>query len=130
MTPTAGLIAAAAALTTAVGAGGWLALRRRPGRVSGPEEAADAAQRMLPGFSTAGAVVGADGAGALAVSVNDRVAAVVRRGRTLAVEEVAWRSLRAAAGGVVVETGRLGLVPLTGVDVLDIRRLAPDYKGG
>ena len=128
MTPVLAAAAAVAALGI-VGAGGWFALRRKPDRIASPEEAAQAAEAALPGFVVAGAVVGADGAGAIAVTANGRVAAVARQGRKLAVEEVAWQSLRAGGGGMVVEARRLGAVALAGVNVLDIRRLAPGYKG-
>jgi hypothetical protein len=121
------MAAAAVAVLGIVGAGGWLMLRRKPGRIASPEEAATAAEGALAGFVVAGAVVGADGAGALAVSANGRVAAIARQGKTLTVEEVAWRNLRATAEGMVVEAQRLGAVALKGVDVLDIRRLAPGY---
>lgn len=119
--------AAGAALALAGGAAWWIVRTRRPGRIDSPEEAAEAAERTLPGFAVAGAVVGADGAGALAVSANGRVAAIARVGRALSVREVAWPSLRAVEGSVIVETGdrRLGTITLAGVDVLDIRRLAP-----
>lgn len=127
MTPV--LIAAAAVVALGLtGVGGWLAFRRKPGRIASPEQAVEAAEGALPGFVVAGAVVGADGAGALAVAANSRVAAVAQQGKTIAVEEVAWRNLRATKEGMVVETRRLGMVPLAGVDVLDIRRLAPGYK--
>lgn len=124
----AALIGAAGAGLALVGAGGWWWLRgRAPSRISSPEQAAEAAERALPGFVVAGAVVGADGGAALAVAANGRVAAVAPQGGGLLVREVAWRSLRAMAEGVMVETGdrRLGTVALAGVDVLDIRRLAP-----
>lgn len=108
--------------------GGWLVARRGAGtRIASPEEAAVAAETALPGFVVAGAVVGADGGGALAVAVNGRVAAMARRGRRLLSREVEWRSIRSTAEGIVIETGdrQLGDIRLAGVDVLDIRRLAP-----
>ena len=75
----------------------------------------------------AGAVVGADGQGALAIADDGRVAAVKRIGKRLAVREVSWRTVRATQEGILVETGDrvLGAVMLAQVDVLDIRRLAP-----
>lgn len=109
-------------------AGGWLVARRGAAmRIASPEEAATAAESALPGFVVTGAVVGADGGGALAVAVNGRVAAMARRGRRLLSREVEWRAIRSTAEGIVIETGdrHLGDVRLTGVDVLDIRRLAP-----
>ncbi len=107
---------------------GWAIMRaRRVVKIETPEEAADAAQAQLAGFSVAGAVVGADGQGALAIADDGRVAAVKRIGKRLAVREVAWRTVRATQDGILVETGdrTLGAVMLAKVDVLDIRRLAP-----
>lgn len=106
----------------------WFTLRaRQVVKIETAEEVADAAQARLPGFAVAGAVVGADGRGALAVTDDGRVAAVKRIGRRLAVREVAWRTVRATHEGILVETGdrAIGAVMLTKVDVLDIRRLAP-----
>ncbi len=106
----------------------WVVVRmRRVVKIDTPEEAADAAQAQLPGFSVAGAVVGADGQGALAIADDGRVAAVIRIGKRLAVREVSWRTVRATQEGILVETGDrvLGAVMLAQVDVLDIRRLAP-----
>ncbi len=106
----------------------WAAVRmRRVMKIETPEEAADAAQAQLPGFAVAGAVVGADGQGALAIAADGRVAAVRRIGKRLAVREVSWRTVRATREGILVETGdrTLGAVMLAQVDVLDIRRLAP-----
>ena len=106
----------------------WAAVRmRRVMKIETPEEAADAAQAQLPGFAVAGAVVGADGHGALAIAADGRVAAVRLIGKRLAVREVSWRTVRATQDGILVETGdrALGAVMLAQVDVLDIRRLAP-----
>jgi cytochrome bd-type quinol oxidase subunit 2 len=106
----------------------WVVARtRRVVKIETPEEAADAAQAQLPGFAVAGAVVGADGQGALAIAADGRVAAVRRIGKRLAVREVSWRTVRATQDGILVETGdrALGAVMLAQVDVLDIRRLAP-----
>lgn len=107
-------------------AGWWLMRGRRPKRIENPEEAAAAAE-TLRGFVVTGAVVGADGAGAFAVAEDGRAAAIRRVGGRLVAREVAWRSIRSTAEGVLVETGdrRLGDVPLRKVDVLDIRRMAP-----
>lgn len=107
---------------------GWAIMRaQRVVKIETPEEAADAAQAQLAGFAVAGAVVGADGQGALAIADDGRVAAVKRIGKRLAVREVAWRTVRATQDGILVETGdrALGAVMLAKVDVLDIRRLAP-----
>jgi len=106
----------------------WIVMRmRRVVKIETPEEAADAAQTQLAGFAVAGAVVGADGQGALAIADDGRVAAVKRIGKRLAVREVSWRTVRATREGILVETGdrALGAVMLAQVDVLDIRRLAP-----
>ena len=106
----------------------WVVARmRRVVKIETPEEAADAARAQLRGFAVAGAVVGADGQGALAIADDGRVAAVKRIGKRLAVREVSWRTVRATHEGILVETGdrALGAVMLAQVDVLDIRRLAP-----
>ena len=117
-----------AAVLVLLGALSWVVVRmRRVVKIETPEEAADAAQAQLAGFAVAGAVVGADGRGALAVADDGRVAAVKRIGKRLAVREVSWRTVRATREGILVETGdrALGAVMLAQVDVLDIRRLAP-----
>ncbi|WP_380788407.1 hypothetical protein [Sphingomonas sp. R86521] len=118
-------VAGAVVVLGGVGAG-WRAVRR-PVRIDTPEEVAEAAEAALRGFAVSGAVVGADGQGALAMSGDGRVAAAKRLRRKLVVREVAWRDVRATAGGILVETGdrALGDVALAGIDVLDIRRLAP-----
>lgn len=131
MTPTLIAAIASAALLVVAG-GGWAVLRRRaPARIGSPEEVAEVAARTLPGFVVAGAVVGADGGGALAVGDGNRVAAVARHGKRLLAREVAWAAVRSTVDGVVVETGdrKLGDVLLAHVDVLDIRRLAPSKAG-
>ncbi|WP_454278483.1 hypothetical protein [Sphingomonas sp. Marseille-Q8236] len=103
---------------------GWLLLRRRDRRVGSPEEVAAAAEAALSGFAVAGAVVGADGQGALAVAADGRVAAIKLRGRRIEVRELPWTRIRSTAEGIVAEVeGRFGPVMLAGVDVLDIRRL-------
>lgn len=124
--------AAVAALMASVGGIGWATARkRRVIRIETAEEAAEAAQAQLPGFAVSGAVVGADGRGALAVADDGRVAAVKRFGKRIAVREVTWRTVRATQEGILVETGdrTLGAVMLSRVDVLDIRRLAPKNIG-
>ncbi|VXC72722.1 Cell division protein FtsK [Sphingomonas sp. T1] len=124
--------AAVAALVASVGGIGWAAVqKRRVIRIETAEEAAEAAQAQLPGFAVSGAVVGADGRGALAVADDGRVAAVKRVGKRIAVREVTWRTVRATQEGILVETGdrTLGAVMLSRVDVLDIRRLAPRNIG-
>jgi hypothetical protein len=124
--------AAVAALVASVGGIGWATVRkRRVIRIETAEEAAEAAQAQLPGFAVSGAVVGADGRGALAVADDGRVAAVKRVGKRIAVREVTWRTVRATQEGILVETGdrTLGAVMLSRVDVLDIRRLAPKNIG-
>lgn len=126
MTPLAiggGAVAAVALLGLVV-----MAMRRvRPSRIDSPDIAATAVEQAIPGFSVAGAVVGGDGAAALAVTHDNRVAVVVPAGRRIVAREIGWQAVRATADGIVVETGdrRIGDVALSGVDVLDIRRLAP-----
>lgn len=71
-------------------------------------------------------VLGADGAGALAIGTDGRLAAVKRHGARAAVREVSWAAVRPTGDGTVVDTGerRFGPVRLAGVDALDLRRLA------
>ena len=125
MTPLV-LAGSVAAILTLAGIA-WALARRRGGRIESPEAAADAADAALPGFVTANAVVGADGLGALAVSDDGRVAVMKRRGARITTREVPWSAVRSTMRGIVVETSerRFGRVALTGVSVLDIRRLAP-----
>lgn len=106
----------------------WRLRLGRDAKIGSPEEAADAADHALPGFVTGGAVVGADGLGALAVDKRgERVAVMKRHGARIAVREVAWARIAATPEGIVVDTGerRFGRVAVAGVDQLDIRRLAP-----
>lgn len=105
----------------------WALKLGRVERIASAEDAADAADQSLPGFVTVGAAVGADGSGALAVGDDGRVAVMKRHGARIAVREVTWHALRSTPAGIVVETGerRFGSVSLTGVNALDIRRLAP-----
>lgn len=112
-------VIAAGALTA------WLIARARaPRRIASPEEAADAAD-TLPGFTTAGAVVGSDGLGALAVDGAGRVAVVVRRGAKVAAHEIDWTAVTSVPGGMAVDAGAVGRVTVAGIDHLDVRRLAP-----
>jgi hypothetical protein len=107
---------------------GWRWARGRHGhRIGTPEDAAEAVEAALAGVRVVGAVVGADGTGALAVTDDGRVAAVRRLGTRLIAREIGWRSVRSTATGILIETDdpRLGTIALAGVDVLDIRRLAP-----
>ncbi|HVF92867.1 MAG TPA: hypothetical protein VM900_00980 [Sphingomonas sp.] len=105
----------------------WALKLGRVERIGSPEEAAEAAEQCLAGFATVGAVVGADGSGALAVTDDGRVAVMKRHGARIAVREVTWHAVRSTPAGIVVETGerRFGTVAITGVDALDIRKLAP-----
>ncbi|MGE7205893.1 hypothetical protein ACQKJZ_09460 [Sphingomonas sp. NPDC019816] len=103
---------------------GLLLRRRRDRRVGSPEDVAAAAEAALSGFTVSGAVVGADGQGALAVATDGRVAAIKLQGRVLAVREIPWTRVRSTTEGIIAEVeGRFGPVRLAGVDVLDIRRL-------
>lgn len=125
--------AAAGAAVPVLACAFWAWRRSRPGRIDSPEDAAAAADAALAGFATQGAVVGADGAGALAVDARGRVAALRRLGQRVMVREVAWGALRSTPSGIVVETGdrKLGTVTVAVVDALDIRRLAPgDLRKG
>ena len=104
----------------------WALRLGRDARIASPEEAADAAETALAGFEAADVVLGADGAGALAVGADGRLAAIKRHGARAAVREVRWAAVRPTPDGAVVETGerRFGTVLLAGVDALDLRRLA------
>jgi hypothetical protein len=122
------MIAGALAVLAAAAAGiGWFVLRGRSSTIGSPEDAAQAVETALAGFVTAGAVVGAGGAAALAVDGTGRVAVCKRQGSRIAVREVAWSAVRATGAGVLVDTGerRFGTVIVEGVNALDIRRLAP-----
>ena len=101
------------------------------GTIDDPESAVRAAEEALAGFAASGALVGEDRAAALAVGAHGRVAAIKRHGARLAVREVRWSQVRATHDGILIETGdrRFGAVTVRGVDVLDVRRLAPSLTG-
>ena len=125
---TAVAIGGVALVAAALFAGLWVVLRRkRASRIDSAAVAAAAVEAAIAGFVVAGAVVGADGTAALAVSRDNRVAVVVPAGRRMVTREVGWHAVRATADGIMVEAPdrRTGGVALAGVDVLDIRRLAP-----
>ena len=87
---------AALSLATATG---WIWRQRRQSyRIESPEDAAQAVEAALAGVRVSGAVVGADGAGALAVTDDGRVAAVKRLGARLIAREIGWRSVRSTGG--------------------------------
>lgn len=121
------VLAGSLAAVLALAGVAWLLRLGRDRRIAAPEEAAEAADAALAGFVTVGAVVGADGAAALAVDGEGRVAVCKRHGARLAVREVAWAAIRATPAGMVVDTGerRFGAVLVAGIDALDVRRLAP-----
>lgn len=120
----AGWVLAGLGAGIVLGGIGWLVHRRPVHRVGSPEQVAAAAEAALSGFAVTGAVVGADGQGALAVAADGRVAAVKLRGRRMVVREIPWTRVRSTTEGIVAEgDGRFGSVILAGVDVLDIRRL-------
>ncbi|WP_230482732.1 hypothetical protein [Sphingomonas sp. Leaf21] len=121
-TVAAGVVAAAAVILLLFGV--LKLLRRAKPRLGTPEDVAAAAEAALAGFAVSGAVVGADGQGALAVAADGRVAAIKLAGRRLVVREIPWTRVRSTAEGIIAEVeGRFGPVTLAGVDVLDIRRL-------
>lgn len=97
------------------------------GTIDTPEQAVEAAEHALAGFAAIGALVGDDRAAALVAGAHGRVAVVKRHGARLAVREVRWGQVRAVHGAMLVETGdrRFGAVSVAGIDVLDVRRLAP-----
>ena len=97
------------------------------GTIDDPDAAAEAAEQALAGFAAIGALVGDDHAAALVAGRGGRVAVIKRHGARLAAREVRWDKVRAVYDGMLVETGdrRFGAVTVTGVSVLDVRRLAP-----
>ncbi|KQM64251.1 hypothetical protein ASE75_09670 [Sphingomonas sp. Leaf17] len=131
MIPTVAIGGAVALSVVLAGGIGWLALRRRDRRIESPEVAAAAAETTLADFSAVGAIVGADGTGAIAVGADGRVVAMKRIGKAIAVHPVAWTTLLSTQAGIVIDTGdrRFGRVVLSGVDALDMRRLAPLPRG-
>lgn len=120
-----GLLGSLAAILVLAGIA-WALRLGRDARIASPEEAAAAAEAALAGFEAANVVLGADGAGALAVGSDGRLAAVKRHGARAAVREIRWAAIRPTPAGAVIETGerRFGPVLLAGVDALDLRRLA------
>ena len=121
------LLAGSLAAVLALAGIAWALRLGRDRKIEAPEDAADAADAALAGFVTVGAVVGADGAAALAVDGGGRVAVCKRHGARIAVREVQWTAVRATPGGMRVDTGerRFGEVTVAGVSALDVRRLAP-----
>lgn len=103
----------------------WLRLRRDNSTFAAPEEAMGAAEQAIPGFVALSAAVGHDGHAALVFGEGARV--VVLKAAHAAAREVGWRDVRATSEGMLVATGerRFGTVLVTGVDNLDVRRLAP-----
>ena len=118
----AGAVLAAAALA----AGMWALRPRGDRRIGSAEDAATAVEAALAGFATVGAVVGADGAAALAVDGGGRVAVCKRQRAGIAVREVGWTAVRATAEGMLIDSGErsFGAVTVRGVDALDVRRLS------
>ena len=117
-------IAGAVAAVALAGVFGWLFGRRRV-RLRDPEAVmVDAAER-LAGFDPVSAIVGDDGAGALTVAADGRLAVLsAARGRPM-VREIGWDVVRATAAGIEVVPARGRPVLLAGVNALDVRRLAP-----
>lgn len=127
------LAGAALAAVVVLGAiGWWLTHRGGTHRLDAPEEAMQAAEQSLPGFAALSAVVGDDGQAALVFGDGLRVAVVKVHGQRTAAREIAWRDVRATREGLLVATNdwRLGTVLVTGIDNLDVRRLAPQLTRG
>ena len=105
----------------------WALRLGRDRKIGAPEDAAEAVEAAIAGFRAANAVVGADGAAALVVDGQGRVAVCKRHGARIAVREVAWADIRATAGGLLVDHGerRFGAVTVAGVNALDVKRLVP-----
>ena len=97
------------------------------GAIEDPGAAAQAAEQAIPGFDAIGALIGDDRAAAIVAGAHGRVAALKRHGARIAVREVRWSQVRATHEGLLIETGdrRFGAVSVEGVNVLDVRRLAP-----
>jgi hypothetical protein len=104
----------------------WALRPRGDRRIGSAEDAATAVEAALAGFATVGAVVGADGAAALAVDGRGRVAVCKRQRAGIAVREVGWTAVRATAEGMLIDSGErsFGAVTVRGVDALDVRRLS------
>jgi hypothetical protein len=96
------------------------------GRVEDAGVAAKAAEQALAGFRAEGAIVAEDDRAAIVAGAHGRVAVVKAHGANLAVREVRWSAVRSTHEGLEIETGdrRFGIVPVKGVDVLDVRRMA------
>ena len=127
------LLGSAGVAAIAVAAVAWAIARRgERRRIDTPEEAARAAEEAVPGFVTRDAVVGADSRAALVVGEGARAVVVTVRGARLAARPVEWRTIRAVADGMLVETGdrRFGAVLLARVDALDMRRLSRERVAG
>jgi hypothetical protein len=96
------------------------------GKVEDAGAAAKAAEQALAGFRAEGAMVSEDDRAAIVAGAHGRVAVVKCHGANLAVREVKWSAVRSTHEGLEIETGdrRFGIVPVKGVDVLDVRRMA------
>lgn len=122
----AGSIAAVVILTGLI----WklrLGSKRVEAVIESPEAALKAVEQTLAGFGPIGSLVGENRCAALVAGAHGRVAVVKQRGARLAVREVRWEQVRATHEGLMVETGdrRFGVVSIQGINVLDVRRLAP-----
>lgn len=106
-----------------------LALRFRRSERTLVEEAdaLRAADEAVAGFAALSAVIGSDGRAALVFGEDRRVVVLKAHGARIAARVIDWDAVRAIAGGMLVETNerRFGAVTLSGIDALDVRRLAP-----
>lgn len=88
------------------------------------DEARGAAEHALSGFAAARALVAADGACALVLATDGRLAVVKRHGARPAVRLVSWSAVRTTPAGLAIDTGerRFGVVNVAGVDARAVRR--------
>jgi len=116
-----------AAILALAGTAWALKLGRVDRLIDDPDAALRHAADALSGFAPVAAVVGEDGRAALVLGEGQRVAVLKAHGAHVAAREITWTDVRSTASGIVIETRerRFGCVRLTGVNVLDVRRLAP-----
>ena len=116
-----------AAVLALGGVAAWLKLGGVDRSLGDAAEAMRAAEDALSGFDAIAAAVGADGRAALVIGAEARVAVLKAHGARVVAREIGWRDVRSTERGIVIETAErgFGAVTLSGVDALDIRRLAP-----
>jgi hypothetical protein len=117
----AALVAAGLALAAV------LLLRGRTGAPLSEDEAAQAAQTGIAGFTARQALIADDRRSALVVGEHRRVALVVSHRKVARPREIRWSDIRATEGGLHIAAERgAGTVFVGGIDVLEIRRAGED----